>query len=332
MKLASATALGVPEAKDLARRSDADYILYGSAAFKFQPPTTGMIPEKNDKGEQVVFFVTGEYDLQMFEVSTGRQLAKVAGKFDQKNMNQIQIQKSYAQTAHDFCKRDAPRIVGELRNPVLEYLRNQDVNGADLRIKVSGLKDFGEVADFEKAMEGVANVKGISANGDFDKGTQEYEITYLGKALRSGPCAHRHDLQEEEAGHPLGEEQYARGGDRQVRRCCLGIAFAACAPVQNPQAAMFERAGQAVSAAQATSGDLKLRCVPPDALVLLDGVPEGNCDDFAGHPKSLSLGSRMRKVEIRKEGYTPFETYIEPDGTRAALSVTLNLSNTGGAP
>jgi hypothetical protein len=117
-----------------------------------------------------------------------------------------------------------------------------------------------------------------------------------------------------------------------VRRCCLGIAVAACAPVQNPQAAMFERAGQAVNAAQATSGDLRLHCVPPDSLVLLDGVPMGNCSDFAGHPKSLSLGSGMRKVEIRKEGYTPFETYIEPDGTRAALSVTLNPSNTGGAP
>jgi hypothetical protein len=122
----------------------------------------------------------------MFEVSTGRQLAKVAGKFDQKNMNQIQATKSYAQTAFDFCKRDAPRIVAELRNPVLEYLRNQDVNGADLRMKVSGLKDFGEVSDFENAMEQVANVRGVTANGDFEKGTQEYEVTYLGKAQDLG--------------------------------------------------------------------------------------------------------------------------------------------------
>jgi len=37
----------------------------------------------------------------------------------------------------------------------------------------------------------------------------------------------------------------ARGGDRQVRRCCLGLAFLACATGQstNPQAALFEQAG-----------------------------------------------------------------------------------------
>jgi hypothetical protein len=185
MKLASSTAMGVPEAKDLARKSDADYVLYGSVAFRYIPAVTGSF-EKNEKGEQIVFFVTGEYDLQMFEVTTGRQLAKVAGKFDQKNMQSIQTLKSYAQTAHDFCKRDAPRIVGELRNPVLEYLRNQDVNGADLRVKVSGLKDFGEVEDFEKAIHTVANVKGVASTGDFEKGTQEYEVTYLGKASDLG--------------------------------------------------------------------------------------------------------------------------------------------------
>ncbi len=187
MKLSAAAALGVPEAKEIARKADADYIIYGSVAFRYQPPSSGgILPEKNEKGEQILFFVTGEYDLQAFEVSTGRQLAKIAGKFDQKNMNQIQASKSYAQTAFDFCKRDAPRIVGELRNPMLEYLRNQDVNGADLRMKVSGLKDFGEVSDFESAIEGVANVRGVTANGDFDKGTQEYEVTYLGRAQDLG--------------------------------------------------------------------------------------------------------------------------------------------------
>lgn len=187
MKISASTAMGVPEAKEIARKADADYIVYGSVAFRYQPPSSGgIIPEKNDKGEQILFFVTGEYDLQMFEVSTGRQLAKVAGKFDQKNMNQIQASKSYAQTAFDFCKRDAPRIVGELRNPVLEYFRNQDVNGFDLRMKVSGLKDYGEVSDFESAVEQVQNVRGVTANGDFDKGVQEYEVTYLGRAQDFG--------------------------------------------------------------------------------------------------------------------------------------------------
>jgi hypothetical protein len=187
MKLASSTALGVPEAKELARKADADYILYGSVAFRYQPPTSNsIVPEKNANGEQLVFFVTGEYDLTMFEVQTGRQLAKVSGKFDQTNMQKISALKSYAQTAHDFCKRDAPRIVSELRNPVLEYLRNADVNGADVRVKVSGLKDFGEVEDVEKALHTVANVRAVAANGDFEKGTQEYDVSYLGKASDLG--------------------------------------------------------------------------------------------------------------------------------------------------
>ncbi|MBL8949621.1 MAG: hypothetical protein JNK82_02515 [Myxococcaceae bacterium] len=186
-KLVQAAGMGMPEAKELARKADADYVVYGAVAFRYQPPVGGgLIPEKNEKGEQILFFVTGEYDLAMFEVTTGRQLAKVAGKFDQKNMNQIQASKSYAQTAFDFCKRDAPRIVAELRNPVLEYLRNQDVNGADLKVKVSGLKDFGEVSDFEQAIEGVANVRGATSSGDFEKGTQEYEVSYLGKAQDLG--------------------------------------------------------------------------------------------------------------------------------------------------
>ena len=187
MKVASSVAVGVPEAREIAKKADADYIVYGSVAFRYQPASSGgIIPEKNDKGEQILFFVTGEYDLQAFEVSTGRQLSKVAGKFDQKNMNQIQASKSYAQTAFDFCKRDAPRIAAELRNPMLEYLRNQDVNGADLRMKVSGLKDFGEVSDFESAIEEVANVRGVTSTGDFEKGTQEYEVTYLGRAQDLG--------------------------------------------------------------------------------------------------------------------------------------------------
>lgn len=190
MKIASSTAMGVPEAKELASRADADYILYGSVAFKYQPPSSmgSLLPEKNEKGEQVLFFVTGEYDLSLFEVQTGRQLAKVANKFDQSVITRFKISptKSYAQTAFDICKADAPRIVSELRNPVLEYLRNQDVNGADVRVHVGGLKDFGEVAELEKALEQLSNVRGVSANGDFANGTQEFEIKYVGKAAELG--------------------------------------------------------------------------------------------------------------------------------------------------
>ena len=94
---------------------------------------------------------------------------------------------------------------------------------------------------------------------------------------------------------------------------------------------MFERAGDGLQAAQPRSGDLALRCEPADSEVWLDGLPVGSCGQFSGR-KGLSLGQRMSKVEVRKEGYRTFETFVEPDGTRAALTVTLAPSTTGGGP
>lgn len=94
---------------------------------------------------------------------------------------------------------------------------------------------------------------------------------------------------------------------------------------------MFTRAGEGLSGAERRSGDLKLACDPLDSEVWLDGVPVGSCNEFSGR-RGLSLGQRMRKVEVRKEGYRSFETFVEPDGTRAALTVTLAPSNTGGGP
>jgi hypothetical protein len=94
---------------------------------------------------------------------------------------------------------------------------------------------------------------------------------------------------------------------------------------------MFERAAEGLKAAEPRTGDLALSCDPSDSEVWLDGLPAGSCGDFSGR-KGLSLGRRMRKVEVRKEGYRTFETFVEPDGTRAALTVTLAPSNTGGGP
>ena len=113
-------------------------------------------------------------------------------------------------------------------------------------------------------------------------------------------------------------------------KAAVPLLLAACA-ASSPQAALFERAGSGLRAAQDRSGDLVLTCDPKDSLVFVDGIPNGQCDDFSGR-RGLSLGQRMRKVEVRREGYTSFETFVEPDGTRAALTVTLAPSNTGGGP
>lgn len=115
-----------------------------------------------------------------------------------------------------------------------------------------------------------------------------------------------------------------------MKTAALVFALAACA-APSEQAAMFARAGEGLLGAERRSGDLKLACDPLDAEVWLDGVPIGSCTEFSGR-RGLSLGQRMRKVEVRKEGYRSFETFVEPDGTRAALTVTLAPSNTGGGP
>jgi hypothetical protein len=113
------------------------------------------------------------------------------------------------------------------------------------------------------------------------------------------------------------------------RAFCV-LALAACA-APTGQAAMFSRAGEGLAAAEGRTGDLKLACSPDDSQVWLDGVPMGSCLEYSGR-RGLSLGQRMRKVEVRREGYRSFETFVEPDGTRAALTVTLAPSNTGGGP
>jgi hypothetical protein len=112
-------------------------------------------------------------------------------------------------------------------------------------------------------------------------------------------------------------------------RVAAVFVLVACATSQ--QAAMLERAGEGLTAAEPRQGDLALSCEPSDSEVVLDGVPVGTCSDFSGR-RGLSLGSGMRKVEVRREGYQSFETFVEPDGTRAALTVTLDPSNTGGGP
>jgi hypothetical protein len=116
-----------------------------------------------------------------------------------------------------------------------------------------------------------------------------------------------------------------------VRAFVLALAIAACAAPQTEQAAMFAKAGEGLHGAEQRSGDLALTCNPLDSEIWLDGVPVGSCTEFSGR-RGLSLGQRMRKVEVRKEGYRSFETFVEPDGTRAALTVTLAPSNTGGGP
>jgi hypothetical protein len=72
---------------------------------------------------------------------------------------------------------------------------------------------------------------------------------------------------------------------------------------------------------KARQGDLELLCAPADAQVTVDSVEQGTCGDYAGRP--LRLGEGMHRVQVKKQGLTPFETFVDPSGTRARLSVAL---------
>lgn len=74
--------------------------------------------------------------------------------------------------------------------------------------------------------------------------------------------------------------------------------------------------------------ELVLSCTPPDADVELDGVPQGTCEDFRA---GLAMGKGVRRVHVKKQGYLPWDTVVETDGTRVVMNVTL-ISTGGGTP
>jgi hypothetical protein len=79
-----------------------------------------------------------------------------------------------------------------------------------------------------------------------------------------------------------------------------------------------------------TRAEAVFRCSERDAEVVLDGVPQGTCEDYDGEKHALSLGNRRRRVVVKKAGFSTWESMVEADGTRVTVNVTL-VSN-GGTP
>lgn len=98
------------------------------------------------------------------------------------------------------------------------------------------------------------------------------------------------------------------------------VLLAGCAA---PSPNVLLREGRLPAARVTTKSELVLTCTPSDAEVVLDGVPQGTCEDFGGAPRGLSLGKGVRRVEVRKPGYLSWNTVVETDGTRVQLDVTL---------
>lgn len=192
-KLVFASGVSAKELADkvVAKRTDVDYIVYGEIKLRYVPPADNqMIPEKDSTGKQILFFVEGEYDLALMEVRTGRSLTKIAGKLNlSPAMRNGTATVGYEATAKALSEDRAPQIAAELRGPMMEYLRDQVVNGQEVELKVSGLPDFGAVDEIQREISSVSAVKTVRVSGDFENGVVTYSVhvdgtaSDLGKAL-----------------------------------------------------------------------------------------------------------------------------------------------------
>ena len=111
----------------------------------------------------------------------------------------------------------------------------------------------------------------------------------------------------------------------------VALGLLGCAAHQD-EPLMMGRARELMRTAQTPSGDVVLRCEPSDGEVSLDGVTQGVCTDFQGTPRGLRLGEGLHQIEVKKQGYWPYTTYIEPRGARAVLTARLRPMGTGTSP
>lgn len=83
------------------------------------------------------------------------------------------------------------------------------------------------------------------------------------------------------------------------------------------------RAQEVLSQAKVAEVDLRIDCTPLDAEVSVDRVPRGLCSDYQDAGTGLRLGKGMHQVAVRKAGFHPYVTYVEPSGARLSLTARL---------
>ena len=179
VKVASAVSLGASEAKEIGTLSKADYILYGTVAFR-DVPADGVLVQAGQP--RSAFPLTGEYDFGVFETSAGGQLAKVSGKL-RSEMSNMSIN-SRGESAYNLVKAKEGEITGEVRKAVIESLRASEQNGARIVVQVQNAGDFSTLQSFRQQLTvwsaGVRDVGSPQLAG----GTGRLEVTYLGTAER----------------------------------------------------------------------------------------------------------------------------------------------------
>lgn len=174
-------AIGPGQAREVAKLLAADYIIYG---------TVGMTQQKSDSsfGLDNFFPVSGSYDLNVFMTDTGEVITKVAGKFvtNHKDVGGKVIMGiiparatvGYPETAKAILEGRSRQIVSEIRDPMLEKLRSERVNGNRLQFAVA-TDDLDVVLAVQTALLGI---DGITADSDprLENGTGSFHVFYAG--------------------------------------------------------------------------------------------------------------------------------------------------------
>lgn len=175
VRVQAVSSLNAPEAKEIGNLLKADYILYGTAAFR-DVPASGMLQGSGAK----VFFINGDYDLAVFETGTGTQLVKIAGNVSNNLQSASVI--SREDSVHKLVGARAPEIVGKVRTTVVESLRSSEQNGSRMVLSVNGLADFASFQAFKKELSRWSAGVRDSERGSLDKGRGDFSVTFLGTA------------------------------------------------------------------------------------------------------------------------------------------------------
>jgi hypothetical protein len=69
-------------------------------------------------------------------------------------------------------------------------------------------------------------------------------------------------------------------------------------------------------------GSLRLRCLPDDAVVEVNGIPQGSCAELL-RSEELPLGGGMNQIDVKRAGYWPYRSFLSPSGVSARIDVAL---------
>ena len=171
LSLEGAVTLGATELKKIQDLTKTQFILYGKAALRQQNP--------GNLGPNY-YPVFGEYDLALAATDNDSQIAKVSGKISLSTKDKAPVI-SYERAAFDLIKVHRDEIVSPVRKAVLEHFRDQQVNGMEIMVSVSGLDSFGAARQFQKSIETIKGVKeAMPGAKPYEKGRATYKVMFLG--------------------------------------------------------------------------------------------------------------------------------------------------------